>query len=93
MSLKLVGEVHPLTPSYELPPDCEDTEILRVVIRESMSGEFLRRLIEDIVHVTESLVKDGGPSISMVKAAAANKALRHKKSKFKKTHDGNSHVC
>lgn len=36
-------------PSYPLPPACENTEILRVVIRESFSGDLLRKLVEDII--------------------------------------------
>jgi len=37
--------------SYPLPPACEDTEILRVVVRESLSGDLARKLLVDIVQV------------------------------------------
>jgi glutamate decarboxylase len=37
--------------SYPLPPNCEDTEILRVVVRESLSGDLSRKLIIDILNV------------------------------------------
>ena len=37
--------------SYPLPPDCDKTEILRVVVRESLSGDLGRLLIEDILEV------------------------------------------
>jgi hypothetical protein len=37
--------------SYPLPPSCEDTEILRVVIRESLSGDLARKLLADIIQV------------------------------------------
>jgi len=37
--------------SYPLPPACEDTEILRVVVRESLSGDLARKLLGDIVQV------------------------------------------
>lgn len=37
--------------SYPLPENCEDTEILRVVVRESLSGDLARKLIADILQV------------------------------------------
>jgi glutamate decarboxylase len=39
-----------------LPPNEEKTEILRVVVRESMSLDLLDRLIADICSITESLM-------------------------------------
>ena len=38
-------------PSYPLAPNCEDIEILRVVVRESLSGDLAGRLIGDILQV------------------------------------------
>lgn len=43
-------------PDYPLPPDEEKTEILRVVVRESMSMDLLNKLIIDLVSVTEGLL-------------------------------------
>ncbi|ORX35018.1 putative glutamate decarboxylase [Kockovaella imperatae] len=62
-----------IVPNYPLPPSCDDTEILRVVVRESLSGDLARKLIEDIVQVTEQLLSDQGPSLSM---STANKVRR-----------------
>ncbi|KAK9490718.1 pyridoxal phosphate-dependent transferase [Lipomyces doorenjongii] len=45
-----------IIPNYPLPPDEADVEILRVVVRESMSADLLEQLCEDIVIVTESLI-------------------------------------
>jgi len=45
-----------IIPNYPLPPSCEKTEILRVVVRESMSLDLLDRLIADICAVTETLM-------------------------------------
>lgn len=45
-----------IIPNYPLPPNEEATEILRVVVRESMSLDLLDRLISDICVVTESLM-------------------------------------
>ena len=38
-------------PSYPLAENCQDTEILRVVVRESLSGDLARKLITDILQV------------------------------------------
>ena len=46
-----------IIPNYPLPPKEEKTEILRVVVRESMSLDLLDRLITDIVSITETLMK------------------------------------
>lgn len=40
---------------YPLPPNEEKTEIMRVVVRESMSMDLLDRLVSDILAVTESM--------------------------------------
>lgn len=45
-----------IIPNYPLPPNEDKTEILRVVVRESMSRDLLDRLIGDICSVTESLM-------------------------------------
>ena len=42
-----------IVPCYELPPNCEDIEILRVVVREQMSEDLIERLVSDIITVTE----------------------------------------
>jgi glutamate decarboxylase len=55
--------------SYPLPPDAENIEILRVVIRESLSGDLVRKLICDILQVTESLLEGDGPSVEMMLSA------------------------
>ncbi|KAG8629551.1 hypothetical protein KVT40_003416 [Elsinoe batatas] len=50
-----------IIPNYPLPPNEEKTEILRVVVRESMSLDLLDRLLEDIVATMEQIMslKDG----------------------------------
>jgi hypothetical protein len=37
--------------SYPLPPNCEAMESLRIVVRESLSGDLCSRLINDILQV------------------------------------------
>ncbi|KAL2387970.1 hypothetical protein RJ035_003740 [Blastomyces gilchristii] len=41
---------------YPLPPSEDKTEILRIVVRESMSADLIDRLVADIVAVTERLM-------------------------------------
>ncbi|KAL7424488.1 glutamate decarboxylase gad1 [Cryptotrichosporon argae] len=62
-----------IVPNYALPPACEDTEILRVVVRESLSGDLVRALIGDIIRTTEELLNDAGPSYSMSQASKTKK--------------------
>jgi len=50
-----------IVPNYELPPDLEKLQILRVVVRESMSPELIDRLFASLIEITESLMKEGGP--------------------------------
>lgn len=77
-----------LTRSYPLPPACEDIEILRVVVRESFGGDLVRKLITDIITVTEELLAGDGPSVAMQAAGAAapptaKKSLKHISRKHK----------
>ncbi|KAK7208117.1 pyridoxal phosphate-dependent transferase [Myxozyma melibiosi] len=45
-----------IIPNYPLPPDEEEVEILRVVVRESMTADLLSKLCEDIISIAESLI-------------------------------------
>ncbi|KXX73751.1 Glutamate decarboxylase, partial [Madurella mycetomatis] len=47
-----------IIPNYALPPNEDATEILRVVVRESLSFDLLDRLVTDIVQVTETLMEN-----------------------------------
>ena len=38
-----------IVPNYELAPDLQDVEILRVVVRETMTAVMVDRLVADIV--------------------------------------------
>jgi glutamate decarboxylase len=44
---------------YPLPPDGEATEVLRVVVRESMCLDLLDRLVSDLCAATEYLLSTG----------------------------------
>lgn len=45
-----------IIPNYPLPPTVDSIEILRVVVRESMSFDLLDRLIADICAMTQNLI-------------------------------------
>ncbi|GAA5944068.1 uncharacterized protein JCM15063_004306 [Sporobolomyces koalae] len=47
-----------IVPNYELPPNAQDEEVLRVVIREKFNEDMVERLVVDIINVTEGLMKD-----------------------------------
>ncbi|KAI0204165.1 glutamate decarboxylase [Astrocystis sublimbata] len=68
-----------IIPNYALPPDENQIEILRVVVRESMSLDLLDRLISDIVSVTQQLIEKQNTDASVL----APKELEGKESKQK----------
>lgn len=45
-----------IVPNYDLPPDVSNVDVLRVVVRESVSAELIERLIGDIMEITEDLM-------------------------------------
>jgi glutamate decarboxylase len=55
-----------IIPNYALPPNEDKTEILRVVIRESMSFDLLDRLITDLVVVTQNLIEHDKVDLSVL---------------------------
>lgn len=55
---------------YPLPPGEEKTEILRVVVRETMSLDLLDRLISDIIAVTEVIMKTDQVDLSVWQPSA-----------------------
>lgn len=65
-----------IIPNYALPPTEDDTEILRVVIRESMSFDLLDKLITDLVLVTEHLMEDDQIDLSVLTKLSVLKKLR-----------------
>ncbi|KAK0729914.1 pyridoxal phosphate-dependent transferase [Lasiosphaeris hirsuta] len=55
-----------IIPNYSLPPNEDTTDILRVVVRESMSFDLLDRLVTDIVQVTETLMRNDEVDLSIL---------------------------
>jgi glutamate decarboxylase len=75
-----------IIPNYPLPPNEEQTEILRVVVRESMSLDLLDRLITDIVATMEQIMQTSSemdlsawqPFTSSVEKSHASQGHDHK---------------
>ncbi|KAI1651060.1 glutamate decarboxylase [Daldinia loculata] len=55
-----------IIPNYALPPNEDKIEILRVVIRESMTLDLLDRLIVDLVSVTQTLIDNDEVDLSIL---------------------------
>ncbi|EDU49068.1 glutamate decarboxylase 2 [Pyrenophora tritici-repentis Pt-1C-BFP] len=87
-----------IIPNYPLPPSEEKTEILRVVVRESLSLDMIDRLVTDICGVTEMLMKTDAVDLAAFQPGAspsiekqhANKGLKkeHKHKAQRPSSDG-----
>lgn len=62
-----------IIPNYALPPGEDKTDILRVVVRESMSFALLHRLISDLVAVTHILIDNDKVDASFLQGVASGK--------------------
>ncbi|KAF7430349.1 hypothetical protein PC9H_006054 [Pleurotus ostreatus] len=54
------------------PKGAEDVEILRIVVRETLSEDLVERLVVDILEITESLMNSEGAA-AMMEAATSSK--------------------
>lgn len=61
-----------IIPNYPLPPSEDKIEILRVVVRESMSFDLLDRLIADICQTTQNLIDSDVEDLSILNVAKGN---------------------
>lgn len=71
-----------IIPNYPLPPKEDKTEILRVVVRESMSLDLLDRLITDIIAVTEQLMNSDPMDLSAFQSGATSIEKQHQSKGF-----------
>jgi len=72
---------------YPLPPGEDKTEILRVVVRESLSLDMIDRLVRDIIAVTEMLMKTDATDLAAFEPSAAPSAEKsHASAGLKKEH-------
>jgi len=72
------GRLPALTLSdYPLPPTEDKTEILRVVVRESMSLDLLDRLISDIFSVTQTLADGDAIDLEAYQSGSSTIEMQH----------------
>ena len=71
-----------IIPNYHLPPNENDTELLRVVVRNTLSLNLLERLIKDSTDVAELLFK----AADSVNAIASKKNLETEDEKREEIH-------
>ncbi|GAA5902753.1 hypothetical protein JCM6882_004057 [Rhodosporidiobolus microsporus] len=55
---KLLREHEWIVPNYELPPNVEKEEVLRVVVREKFNEDLVERLFTDLIQITEQLMEE-----------------------------------
>jgi len=60
-----------IVPNYALPPNAESIEVLRVVVRESVSAEMVERLIADLMTTTAELMKKSTSAVMMATVSEA----------------------
>ena len=67
-----------IVPNYELAPNLEHIEILRVVVKENFSEVLCDRLVSDIVEITEQLIEQDSPAHALTALGAnAHKPNSH----------------
>lgn len=81
-----------IIPNYSLPPGEDDTKILRIVIRETMTFDLLDKLITDIVQVVESLIDSDEVDLSILQEQKHGVELKEERKNDKKGKDTNSNV-
>jgi len=61
-----------IVPNYNLPPNEEKVEILRIVVRESMNADIIENVAKDIFEITEQIMKSDSPLTVMAVAATVS---------------------
>lgn len=79
-----------IIPNYPLPPNEENIEILRVVVRESMSFDLLDRLITDICAVTSTLIESNPDDLGFIQGGSTMTAAKQHSANGKETRAGMS---
>ncbi|KAI5124067.1 hypothetical protein M0805_003894 [Coniferiporia weirii] len=71
-----------IVPNYELAPDLQNVEILRVVVRENMSEALVDQLVSDIMEITEGLMKRDSPMHALGALTSQSSAARRHEGKL-----------
>ncbi|TAQ88266.1 hypothetical protein B7494_g3442 [Chlorociboria aeruginascens] len=80
-----------IIPNYPLPPHEDSTEILRVVVRESMSFDLLDRLITDICQTTQDLIESDNVDLSILSKSSKDNSAEKNHSSHGQTRHGKQH--
>lgn len=78
-----------IVPNYELAPDLQTTEILRVVVRESVTADMVDRLVGDLVEIVDQLAQSDSPVRAMASLEGHRSTESHH-SKLPKGHGSKS---
>ncbi|KAM5456007.1 glutamate decarboxylase gad1 [Microsporum canis] len=70
-----------IVPNYPLPPKEQETEIMRVVVRESMAADLIDKLVADIIAITERLMKSDPVDLSALQTGPTSLERRRVKKK------------
>ncbi|KAJ9245236.1 putative glutamate decarboxylase [Paecilomyces variotii] len=76
-----------IIPNYPLPPKTDNIEILRIVVRESMSADLVDRLISDIVAVTERLMESDAVDLAQLQTGPTSLERSGDGKKRQKSHE------
>jgi len=88
-----------IVPNYNAPKNVEQIEMLRVVIRETMSADLVSKLVADILDATESLMDTSSDNTIMMALAenskrattSANHPAQHRHSQATHHHGAHGH--
>jgi glutamate decarboxylase len=73
-----------VVPNYELSPDCDKIEVLRVVVRETMTEDMVSQLVHDVLSIAEDLEdKDSSSSQLALLGQGSGSEAQQKEDKFK----------
>ncbi|KAF8328269.1 glutamate decarboxylase [Cantharellus anzutake] len=80
-----------IVPNYNMPPNVEKVEVLRIVVRESMNPDIIERVAADILEITEQLTKTDSGVFQMQLAFSSSNlspnTIEHEIGKFKAESD------
>lgn len=81
-----------IVPNYNLSPDCDDIQVLRVVVRETVTEQLVELLFTKIMEVTEKLENTDTPEAALALLGThGNKKAHHSHHRGKNVHRPSGH--
>ncbi|KIJ55476.1 hypothetical protein M422DRAFT_57880 [Sphaerobolus stellatus SS14] len=71
-----------IVPNYELPPNLQNTPILRVVVKENLTEALIDSLVCDLVEIVENLASEEGPQHALDTAGVRSHVKRSERSPY-----------